>query len=57
MEKAFLLPIIPALIIGWINGAYWHKQGYNRYYYAILGALMAYALIFKAYGYYENHYA
>lgn len=48
MKSVLLIAVIPAIIIGVINGFYWKKQGYSQLQYTILGAFIAYALLVKA---------
>lgn len=48
MKDPLILAILPAIILGFINGYYWSKQGYNRFQYTFLGAIMFYAILAKA---------
>lgn len=48
MRNPLILAIIPAIVLGFLNGYYWGKQGYNRVQYTILGMFIAYALLAKS---------
>lgn len=54
MKGALLIAVIPAIVIGIINGAYWKKQGYSQLQYTILGTFIAYALLVKAIDFFWN---
>jgi hypothetical protein len=47
MKSALVIAILPAILIGYLNGLYWSKKGYNRPQYTILGMFAAYALIVR----------
>lgn len=47
MKNALTIAILPAIIIGYLNGLFWSRKGYNRPQYTILGMFAAYALIVR----------
>lgn len=47
MKSVLLIAILPAILIGYLNGWYWSRQGHSRMQYTILGIFAAYALIVR----------
>jgi hypothetical protein len=44
MENALTIALIPAVVLGTLNGFYWRKQGYRGWHLFYLGFMAFYAL-------------
>lgn len=44
MENALTIALIPAVVLGTLNGIYWRKQGYRGWHLFYLGFMAFYAL-------------
>lgn len=51
MQNPFLLAILPAILVGVLNGYYWGKHGYSRSIYTVYGILIGYVLFLKSFQY------
>lgn len=46
-SNPFILAIIPALFLGFLNGYYWGTKGYRGWHLYYLGSIVAYVAILK----------
>jgi hypothetical protein len=52
MKNPLLLAVVPALLIGLLNGYLLEKKGYNRCQYTFYGFLVSYIFLVKSIAYF-----
>ncbi len=55
LQNPLVLSIIPAIIIGLINGWYWRKQGYSMFTYSFYGSIVAFGFILTIVKYFREN--
>ncbi|MDB2656658.1 hypothetical protein N9Y60_01240 [Crocinitomicaceae bacterium] len=50
----YLYPLIPGIIVGFVNWLYWRRRGYTSTAQLVLGILLFYAVFFAIYRYFVN---